>query len=59
MLAKFKLEKETKGTFRYSEVAEDDNPVIGALYIKKHALKTHFNTPPLKITVEVLPDERD
>lgn len=34
----FTLEKETKGTYRYAEVADGPNPVVGTLYIKKSAL---------------------
>lgn len=32
----FKLEKETKNTYRYTEAS--DEPVIGTLYIQKSAL---------------------
>lgn len=34
----FNLEKETKGTWRYAEVADGPNAVVGTLYIKKSAL---------------------
>jgi len=34
----FNLEKETKGTWRYAEVAEGPDPVVGTLYVKKSAL---------------------
>lgn len=37
MQLKFEFEKETKGTIRYKEVAED--PAIGTLYVKKARLK--------------------
>lgn len=30
----FKLDKETKGTYRYAEVADSD-PYVGTLYVKK------------------------
>lgn len=40
MRVEFELEKETKGTFKFSEVlaSEFDAAKIGALYVKKHAL---------------------
>lgn len=37
MRLKFEFEKETKGTIRYKETAED--PAIGTLYVKKARLK--------------------
>jgi hypothetical protein len=44
----FELEKETPGTYRYSETS--DNPAIGKLYIKKTALQ---GGAPQSITVTV------
>lgn len=47
---KFKLEKETKGTFRYAEVETDGQLLsIGTLYIKKHILPHK----PENLTVEI------
>ena len=36
--AQFKLEKETKGTFRYAEETTGQPPKIGTLYVQKWAL---------------------
>ena len=40
---KFTFRNETKGTYRYEEVAsqteKEDLPVVGALYIKKYAIE--------------------
>lgn len=47
----FELEKETKNTIRYAEVAEGQPPVIGTIYVQKWALK---GTPEkVKVTLEV------
>lgn len=47
----FELEKETKNTIRYAEVAEGQPPVIGTIYVQKWALK---GTPKkIKVTLEV------
>lgn len=35
----FEVEKETKNTVRYTEVAEGQPPVIGTIYVQKWALK--------------------
>lgn len=46
----FEVEKETKNTIRYTEVAEGQPPVIGTIYVQKWALK---ETPKkLKLTLE-------
>lgn len=45
--AKFELEKETKGTYRYKEVS--DECAVGTLYIRKTAMPQ----PVKKITVEI------
>lgn len=45
--AKFELEKETKGTYRYKEVS--DIVTIGTLYIKKYAI----DKPAKKIFVQI------
>ena len=46
--AQFKLEKETKGTFRYAEETAGRPPKIGTLYVQKRALPT---PPPNRITI--------
>ena len=47
----FELEKETKNTIRYAEVAEGQPPVIGTIYVQKWALK---GTPKkVKVTLEL------
>jgi hypothetical protein len=46
MNVEFKIEKETKGTVRYKEQA--DEPVIGTLYVKKGALPVPY---PAKLTM--------
>ena len=35
----FEVEKETKNTVRYAEVAEGQPPVIGTIYVQKWAIK--------------------
>ena len=56
--AQFKLEKETKGTFRYEEVDEQGTPEtawgkIGTLYVKKTAFERGTEAPTsLRVTVE-------
>ena len=51
----FELEKETKNTIRYAEVAEGQPPVIGTLYVQKWAVK---GTPKkLKVTIDVAEEE--
>ena len=34
----FEIEKETKNTVRYAEVAEGQPPVIGTIYVQKWAM---------------------
>lgn len=45
--AKFELEKETKGTYRYKELSNECT--IGTLYIRKSAISKPVN----KISVEI------
>ena len=47
----FELEKETKNTIRYAEVAEGQPPVIGTIYVQKWALKGIPKK--VKVTLEV------
>jgi len=50
-IAKFKMEKETKGTYRYQEETENGQPPkIGTLYIRKWALGSPI---PQNLTVTV------
>jgi len=46
-ILKFKVEKETKNTFRYAEVSEGKPPVLGTIYIQK------WLSPPEKLTVTI------
>ena len=47
----FEQEKETKNTVRFQEVVADGSqPVIGPLYIQKHALGAN---PPETISLEI------
>ena len=45
----FELEKDTKNTYRFQEVAKGAPPVIGTLYIQKWL----FETAPTTITVTI------
>ena len=45
-----KLEKETKGTFKYQEVADVNPPALKNLYILKYAVG---KVPPEKIKVTI------
>jgi len=47
----FEQEKETKNTVRFQEVVKDgEQPVIGPLYIQKHALGA---TPPQTVSLTI------
>jgi hypothetical protein len=46
----FTLERETKNTIRYAEVADVDPPAIGTLYVQKWLLGKE---PPKKLTVVI------
>ena len=50
LIATFKVDKETKGTFRYKEVSEPGKEVIGMLYVKKTAMEKSYDT--LTVTVK-------
>jgi hypothetical protein len=44
---------ETKGTWRFEEqTANDAEPVVGSLYVKKHALTSLGSPDKLTVTVE-------
>ena len=45
----FELEKDTKNTYRFQEVAKGAPPLIGTLYMQKWA----FETAPKTITVTI------
>jgi hypothetical protein len=47
----FTQERETKGTFRYSE--DGDEPVVGTLYVKKAAAAKLDNPESITVTIEV------
>ena len=46
----FELEKDTKNTYRFQEVAKGAAPLIGTLYIQKWA----FEATPKTISVTIL-----
>ena len=46
--AQFKMEKETKRTFRYAEETAGQSPKIGTLYVQKWALP---KPPPTRIAI--------
>ena len=47
----FEREKETKNTVRFQEVVSDgEQPVIGPLYVQKHALGSE---PPKTVTLTI------
>lgn len=47
----FRFERETKNTVRFEEIENDEAPVIGSLYLQKHAHKRIGS--PQKITVRI------
>lgn len=49
----FTKERETKGTFVYAEDETDDAPVVGTLYLKKHAAKKLGDPETITITITV------
>jgi len=52
IVAEFELEKTTKNTVRYSEVAEEGRPpTIGTIYLQKWALDPN---PQNKLTVTIV-----
>ena len=51
----FEVEKETKNTIRYAEVAEGEPPIIGTIYVQKWALEGIPNR--VKVTLEVQKEE--
>lgn len=46
-----KKDRETKGTWRYAEVTEDDNPVIGTLYVRKSGARRLGDPESLTVTL--------
>ena len=48
----FELERETKNTVRLTELETNEAPVIGTLYVQKHAYKNLGSPKRLKIRVE-------
>ena len=51
----FKFEKETKNAVRFQEEAENGVPMIGPLYVQKHALNTlgDVKAQQIKVTIEL------
>jgi hypothetical protein len=55
MTLRFEMERETKNTVRYAEVAESGQPPrIGTLYVQKWALG---EPPPERLTVTITPEK--
>lgn len=48
----FEFERETKNTVRLTEVEGDEAPIIGTLYIAKHAYKKLGSPQRVKVRVE-------
>ena len=46
------FERETKNTVRLQEVEGDDAPVIGTLYLQKHAYKKLGSPQRVKLQIE-------
>ena len=51
----FRIEKETKNTLRYAEVAEGQPPIVGTLYVQKWAFKGTPQT--IQVTLDVPEEE--
>ena len=57
---KFEMERTTKNTIRFNEVVGTmDTPVIGTLYVQKHALKeiNYKEGQALVVTLEVADEQ--
>lgn len=50
----FELERETSGTYRFKEVAEAGEEVIGPLYVKKRYFGSFYPENGLVVTVQPL-----
>ena len=51
--AEFEVERETKGTKRFSETEEDrDKQMVGKIYVKHGALKKIGDPETIKVTIE-------
>ena len=50
--AVFEYERETKNTVRLTEVETDDAPVVGTLYLQRHAFKKLGSPKRLKVQIE-------
>ena len=54
LVAVFEIERDTKNTRRYAEVAEDGPPVVGTIYVQQWALRRiGGGTMPEKIQVTI------
>ncbi|MGD0897935.1 MAG: hypothetical protein ABR915_08860 [Thermoguttaceae bacterium] len=52
----FEIEKETKNTLRYAEVAEGQPPVVGTLYVQKWVFK---GVPKrIQVTIDAADEEK-
>lgn len=48
----FTREKDTKNTVRFAEVVpDDDSPIVGTLYVQKHALKALGSPDSLSVSI--------
>lgn len=51
----FEFERDTKNTYRFREKADEEDQMIGILYIQKSAFKGSGPAPSaIKVTVEVV-----
>lgn len=50
--AVFEFERDTKNTVRFQEVEGDEAPVIGTLYLQKHAYKKLGSPKRVKVRIE-------
>lgn len=48
----FEMSKETKNTVRFEEVEGNEAPIIGSLYLQKHAFKRLGSPQRLKVRIE-------
>jgi hypothetical protein len=53
ILVEFAVEKETPGTFRYTEVTEEEKGVIGTLYLRKDVAESLGKPERLLVKLEV------
>lgn len=54
LVAMFEVEKQTTNTYRFQEIEEDTPGMIGALYLRKFAVKKLGNPTKIRVTVEAV-----